>query len=141
MRWTEEQSAPKLSLEGSTVYQFAVLNAEEGESAKGNQYIKLSLRLRRKGETTEVSDWITPAYFSKLKAFAEQTNLLDCLQRMELSANDCIGRAGYLITTDEPDDKGYFGIADYISAPEGAPPIDNPAPAKPSAPAVDDTPF
>ena len=119
-------------------YDFAVRDAADKVSEKGNDMIELDVEVvNGDGETRTVKDWLvaTDASAYKIRHFARATGMMDAYQRGELKAKAMIGKTGRCQIGIKKDKGGQFrdknGIIDYIDPAESG---DAPAP-RPKAPA------
>lgn len=79
-------------------YPFEVLNAVDGKSSKGNDMITLTLRVFVGDSSRQLNDYLLEAMPGKLFHFCQYTGLADKYAAGTLSADDCLGRTGYLTT-------------------------------------------
>jgi len=127
MRFTpktpEELKTMGLIEEGE--YPFEVLEAEEQLSKKGNEMIKLKLKIwDNNGRERTVFDYIMEAMAFKLIHFCDYTGLKDKYEAGSLTADACIGRSGRLHLVVEPGSEKQTGgkyddknsVKDYLDA-------------------------
>lgn len=97
------------------VYDFEVFEAEEKQSAKGNDMIALNMKVyEADGRVNFVRDWLLEAMMKKLCHFCREVGLVDKYEAGTLTAQDCIGRTGKVKLKIEPG-KGNFGPKNSVS--------------------------
>lgn len=90
-------------------YAFEVLNAVNDKSKKGSDMITLTLRVFVGESSRQVTDYLLESMPGKLFHFCSYTGLAKQYQDGSLTADDCLGKSGYLtITTQKgkPKDDG-----------------------------------
>lgn len=75
-------------------YDFDVLMAEDTTSSKGNDMVKVKLRIYVGSQVHYINDYLLPAMSAKLRHFCDTTGLLSKYETGRLEAADCSGRAG-----------------------------------------------
>lgn len=97
---------------------FEVVSAEDAISGKGNEMIKLKLRVYTDSGERFIFDYLMEAMAYKLRHFAEATGLIDHYEAGTLSAMDCLNRSGRLRLGIERDKTGQYadrnGVKDYV---------------------------
>lgn len=77
------------------IYDFEVAQAKDEVSKKGNDMIKIALKVfAPNGGTPFVYDYLLEAFLSKLLNFCATTGMEDAYNAGELSAEMCMGRCG-----------------------------------------------
>jgi hypothetical protein len=116
---TEEELNPVLP---QGIYEAEVIKADEQTSKKGNDMIKLTLKVYASGEKTIlVNDYLMEAIGKKLRGFCESAGVLDLYESGMLEAHDCTGRSVNVKLKIEQQD-GFSpknAVVDYL--PTGAP--------------------
>lgn len=116
----EKLNEERLLPEGT--YDFEVYKALDAVSKKGNEMIRLTLRVfNRDGRTVLVDDYLMEAVKFKLIHFCKATGLYPRYESGELVAEDCVGRAGEVVLRIEKQD-GYEpknSVKDYVKLAEG----------------------
>lgn len=139
-----EQEVQEANLLEPGVYDFEVMEAEEGTSKAGNDMVTLKLRLESPdGRSVTALDWLvaTDGMAYKTRHFAETTGQLSDYERGELLAHKMVGRTGSAKVGIAPA-KGEYraknSINDYVGV-AGS----NSAPSKTSGPELvdDEVPF
>lgn len=118
-------------------YDFTVAEAQEKQSAKGNDMLAIKLTVYTPdGSERTTRDWIMAGSL-KLREFCYATGLDGVYEAGELTDQDCVGRSGraHIVTRD--DKTGQYGpqnaVKGYIiPPPEAAKPVARPA-AQPQA--------
>jgi len=79
------------------IYSFRVANAHEHTSKSGNEMIKLTLEVfDDEGKTYTMFDYLLEAMSTKLFSFCYATNLDGQYSNGVMTAQDCIGKCGYV---------------------------------------------
>lgn len=123
-------------------YDFTVTEAEEKQSAKGNDMIALKLTAYTPdgGERT-LRDWLMAGSL-KLRSFCVGTGLDALYEAGELTDRDCVGRSGKCVIVTRDDKTGQYGpqnaVKNYTPLPDQAAPVaaPKPAPARQAPPAT-----
>lgn len=103
-------------------YPFSVIKAERGVSKKGNDMIKLNLRLYGAERDAFCTDYLLETMPFKLGQFCTLTGLEDRYNAGELEAEDCMGREGYVTVKRTKDDYGVKNeVKDYVPEPRERP--------------------
>jgi len=77
-------------------YPFEVLNAVDGKSKGGNDMITLTLRVFVGDSSRQLNDYLLEAMQGKLFYFCSYTGLSQKYAAGTLTAEDCLGKSGYL---------------------------------------------
>lgn len=114
-------------------YPFEVLDAQDKKSKKGSDMIELQLAIFVGDSRRLLTDFLLDAMPGKLFHFCQYTGLADKYAKGELTAEDCLGKSGYLTVKtskgkkkDGPGDEYWpdrSSVDDYIRGPfkkEGA---------------------
>lgn len=80
-------------------YPFEVLNAEADQSAKGNDMIKLTLRVFVGDSARQMNDYLLESMPGKLFHFCSYMGLAKQYEAGTLVAEDCLGKSGFLTVT------------------------------------------
>ncbi len=131
---TEEELALENLLPAGE-YDFEVISAEDARSSKGNDMIKLKLRIFHDESERQVFDYLMEAVHYKLKHFCDAADLAREYESGVLKASMCNGRAGRLRLAIEKDKTGQYSdknaVKDYI--PASAPVVSMPRSARAAA--------
>lgn len=130
-------------------YNFEITDASEETSKAGNDMLKLVATVYNgAGQQTLVFDYLvdTERTAYKIRHFAAAVGLLPAYERGQLTAPDCVGRAGRCKLAIVKDKNGQYpdrnGIADYLAPAGGAAPSRTAAMAgAPSRDLDDEIPF
>ena len=77
------------------VYDFQVVNAEDSVSSKGNEMIKLTIKVFSDGgHDIVIMDYLLSAMARKLRHFAYAVGLGDAYEHGMIDAVHCLGRSG-----------------------------------------------
>ncbi len=99
-------------------YDFEVAKAEDGTSKRGNEMIKVALKVfAPNGGTPFVYDYLLEAFLSKLLNFCSCTGLMDRYSAGALTADDCWGKVGKVEIDIEPASgkfKAKNVVVDYV---------------------------
>jgi len=119
---TEEEINHKNLLEPG-IYQFQVLNAEDCISKRGNEMIKLVIKVWDKDNHKPyiIYDYLLEAFPHKIKHFTDVTNLAHRYQSGVLCAEDCINNIGYahvVISSGDGEYPDRNSIKDYVKSDE-----------------------
>jgi len=119
---TEKQLKEELLIPAGT-YPFEVMTAEDKKSKKGNDMIELTLRIfMPDGRSRQLKDWVMEKMAFKLFHFCAYTGLSLKYEHGTLTANDCVGRSGYVeIEIQEDKAKQYpdrNAVGDYVRTPD-----------------------
>lgn len=133
-----EAEIQALNLRNPGEYDFAVLEAEEKLSQKGNEMVELKIQMEdSEGRRFTLFDYLVSidsmAY--KVRHFAEATGLLPEYEKGDMAAEYMIGRTGRCKVGVQPAKGAYPAknvVADYIAI------AGSPAPAAKTAELVDD---
>jgi hypothetical protein len=97
---------------------FEVVSAEDAFSAKGNEMIKLKLRVYTDSGERFIFDYLMEAMAYKLRHFAEATGLIAQYEAGTMTAMDCLNRSGRLKLGIDRDKTGQYadrnGVKDYL---------------------------
>lgn len=127
MRFTaktdKEIAEERLLPEG--IYGFEISMGEDTTSKKGNEMIKLTVRLfKDDGKFILVDDYLLESMMFKLKHACDACGLSDKYQSGELVAADFVGKTGNLKLKIQKDTTGNYpdrnSIADYLVPEDGA---------------------
>ncbi len=121
-------------------YPFEVLDAIEGPSKKGNDMITLTLRVFVGDASRQLNDYLLESMPGKLFHFCQYTGLADKYAAGTLTAEDCLGKTGFLTTgiqKGKPKDDGSGDVwpdratvKDYVRGPFKKADVVAPAAAK-----------
>lgn len=111
-------------------YDAEVAKAENAVSKKGNEMIKISLRVfDRGGGTIILTDYLLESMAKKLKHFCDSAGLMDLYERGELDAEACQGASVVVRLKVKHDETGTYppqnAVDDYVtpsSLPKNPPP-------------------
>jgi len=114
-----EQELAELNLIPPGHYQYEVIAAEEKVSEKGNQYIKMQLKVwDANGRERIVFDNIMNAFPHKLRHFAETTGLIAKYEAGNISADDVLHKSGVVELMIRKDKTGKYAdrneVKDYV---------------------------
>ena len=142
-RTEDELKAETLLPEGD--YDFEVMEAADTTSKKGNDMIKVKLRVFTNNGERHVYDYLMPSMGFKLRHFCESTGLLSKYDNGTLGAADCANRTG-IASIDIEEGKDGYGpknkVTDYVVKQKDikrAAPVQQPAATKTVA--EDDIPY
>lgn len=126
-------------------YDFEVLTSEAMTSKKGNPMIKVKLGIYR-GEAmgNHVFDYLLAEMEAKLRHFCDSTGLLAKYESGELTAEDCVGRAGKVKLVIDDKDAAYPPknvVKDYVARAAKPLPVKSAKSEPASDVADDDVPF
>ncbi len=114
-----EQQAQEEGLMPAGVYDFEVLNADDGVSQKGNDMITVKLGvINADGQERKVTDYLLEAMALKLRHFAYATGCGTIYESGSLTAEDIRGRTGKCKLIIQPAKDGYPAkntVADYLT--------------------------
>jgi hypothetical protein len=102
-------------------YHFIVTDAMEGISKKGDDYIKVELKVAVADRETrmKINDWLisSPALLYKIKQFAISVGLEDQFNSGTMNASDCVGKEGFAhFDFGKPNDSGrrFLEVKNYV---------------------------
>lgn len=131
-------------------YPFEVLNAVNAKSKKNSDMITLTLRVFVGESTRQINDYLLDSMPGKLFHFCSYTGLAQKYNEGTLTADDCLGKSGYLTIVTQKgkkkdDGSGDFwpdrsSVKDYIRNEAGVKREVISTPAKPAG-AEEDVPF
>ena len=114
---TEKELASENLLEPG-IYDVEVMEAKESVSKKGNEMIKLKLRVFSDRGERHIYDYLLDSVSFKVRHFCEAVGLLEIYEAGTLLAIDCFGRAGKAHIAIQKDKTGEYpdrnGVKDYI---------------------------
>jgi len=92
------------------IYDFIVLDATNEVSKKGNEMIKLILRIKNDDKTYNIFDYLvaTEAAAFKIKQFAQCVGLENELTKGKISNTDCFEKTGTAEITIKSDETGQY---------------------------------
>lgn len=111
---TEEELKAELVMpEGE--YDFEVIEAADAVSKKGNDMIKVQLKVfAPDGGFRTVTDYLMAKMAFKLRHFCETTGMMDRYDAGDLQARHCEGRSGRVLLQVEPERKSEDGSKTYV---------------------------
>jgi hypothetical protein len=128
---TKQQEQARMLLEPGE-YAFEVIEATDAVSSKGNEMIKLGLKVYRQPAGSRfVKDCVLEKMPHKLKHFAFSTGLGQLYLQGGFNAADCIGRTGRaMIIVEQYNGKDTNKVEDYVvptetEMPSGIPKADH----------------
>lgn len=99
-------------------YDFEVVKAEDAVSKKGNEMIKVCLKVfAPNGGTPFVWDYLLEAFLGKLLNFCSATGLMEAYNNGDLQADMLFGRCGKVDIDTEPASGNYKAknvVVDYV---------------------------
>lgn len=123
-----EKEVAEAGLLPNGAYDFEVLEATEDQSKKGNDMVKLKLRLYdAEGSQRTIFDYLvsTDGGAYKIRHFAAATGMLDKYESGELRAEDMEGKSGSCQIAIQKDKTGQYPdkntVRDYLADDGGAP--------------------
>lgn len=94
-------------------YPFEILDAIDGKSKKGSDMITLTLRLFVGESSRQLNDYLLDAMPGKLFHFCQYTGLADKYAAGTLTAEDCLGKTGFLTVKTQKGKLKDDGSGDY----------------------------
>lgn len=139
-----EKEIQEENLRPAGVYSFEIVDAKDETSKKGNDMIKLSVRLyNTEGDDCGViSDYLLESLAYKLRHAAVACGLEEKYVGGNITADDFIGKMGDLKLSIRKDKTGQYpdqnSIQDYVVKKDGEV-ADGPPPGHPAAASLDDS--